>query len=142
VADPYLTPSGSLKVLLVEDEGMVAALIEDMLSDLGHQVVAAAARVATAMQIAKTAAFDLAIIDINLNGEPSYPLADVLTERNIPFVFATGYGSQGLSPKFAAIPTLQKPFVSAELQNVLTRLQYAAHHDTPPPPHEPAETRA
>jgi CheY-like chemotaxis protein len=141
LTQPRLAPPGSLKVLLVEDEGMVAALIEDMLNDLGHQVVATAARMSTALETAKTATFDVAIIDINLSGEPSYALAELLGRRNIPYAFATGYGAQGVDPKFASVPTLQKPFVIADLQSVLARVQGVAHRD-PAPPHGPAETRA
>src|SRR5215813_9745416 len=81
------------RVLIVEDEGMVAMLLEDMLADLGHEVVATAARLDRATQLVSEAAIDFAILDVNLNGQHTYSLADALKQRDIPFVFATGYGS-------------------------------------------------
>lgn len=111
-----------LRVLVVEDEGLVAMLVEDMLADIGHEVVAVASRMEEALNAAKIGTFDLAIIDVNLDGRPSYPIADVLKERGIPFVFATGYGANGLDPKFADAPVLSKPFVMADLQKLLPGL--------------------
>ena len=67
-------------------------------------------------------AFDLAIVDVNLDGQPSYPIAEILKERGVPFVFATGYGAKGLDPKFVDSPVLAKPFVMADLQKLLPTL--------------------
>jgi CheY-like chemotaxis protein len=115
-----------LRVLVVEDEGLVAMLIEDMLTDLGHEVAAVASRIQEALQIAQTGTFDLAIIDINLNGQPSYPIAEILRSRDIPFIFATGYGVQGVDIKFAKAPTLTKPFIITQLEELLSRVEYRA----------------
>ncbi len=83
------------RILLVEDEGMIAMLIEDMLGDLGHELVRVANRLEDAIAAARNESIDLAILDLNLSGVLTYPAADVLMERGIPFIFATGYGSAG-----------------------------------------------
>ena len=98
------------RVLLVEDEAMIAMLVEDMLEDLGHELVTVATRLEEAVAAARDEAVDLAILDLNLGGVLTYPAADALAERGIPFVFATGYGSGGLKEAYSARPTLQKPF--------------------------------
>ncbi|HWK46966.1 MAG TPA: response regulator [Stellaceae bacterium] len=122
-AKPTSDPAKKLCILVVEDEGMVAMLIEDMLTHMGHEVGAVVSRMEEALQIAKTGSFDLAIIDVNLDGQPSYPVAELLTARGIPFVFATGYGRQGVDPKFAQVPTLAKPFVSKDLAKLLSQTE-------------------
>jgi CheY-like chemotaxis protein len=111
-----------LRVLLVEDEMMVAMLLEDMLTELGHSVVGLASRADEAAKRAGTADFDLAILDLNLNGQESYPVARVLRERGVPFVFATGYGEGKAPAEFAGVPTLSKPFVSDQMQRLLDAL--------------------
>src|SRR3954464_66381 len=78
-----------LRVLVVEDEMMVSMLIEDMLADLGCSVVGPASRLDEAMQLAKEAALDCAVLDVNLGAQPIFPLADVLREKGVPFAFAT-----------------------------------------------------
>jgi CheY-like chemotaxis protein len=103
-----------LRVLIVEDEALVAMLIEEMLAELGHHVVAISGRLAHALGIAADAPIDLAILDVNLSGEPSFPVADLLGRRGIPMIFATGYGAAGIG-EYPEIPVLQKPFESADL---------------------------
>src|SRR5882672_10430883 len=88
--------SKGARVLVVEDELMIRMLLEDMLGELGYTVAAAAANMNEALEAAKNADFDLAILDVNLNGEPVSPVADALVARGVPFVFATGYGEHGL----------------------------------------------
>jgi CheY-like chemotaxis protein len=112
-----------LKVIIVEDEMMIALLLEDMLADLGHTVVGVATRLEAALNLAQTAEADLAILDVNLNGEASYPVARVLGERGVPFFFATGYGSMGLEAPFQNSPTLRKPFELNDLSLALKRLE-------------------
>ena len=99
-----------LRVLVIEDEGMVAFFIEDMLTEMGHEVGAVASRMQEALDLARTGTFDLAIVDVNLDGQPSYPIAEVLRERGIPFVFATGYGAKGLDAQFAGVSDPRKAF--------------------------------
>ena len=100
---------------------MVAMLVEDMLTDLGHEVVGPAMRLEQAMPLAREAEIDFAVLDINLEGEPSFPVADILTARGIPFVFATGYGSKGLNDAYRGAVTLKKPFEPRHLQRAFAR---------------------
>jgi CheY-like chemotaxis protein len=102
-------PSG-LRVLLVEDEMMVALLIESMLVELGHEVTGPVGRLNRAVLMAERENLDLAVIDVNINGGKAYPVAAALAARGIPFIFATGYGRAGLEAPFEDRPTLQKPF--------------------------------
>jgi len=111
-----MTPFTGIKVLLVEDEGAIAMLIEEMLEDLGCTVVASVARLAKALQVANVLDVDLAILDVNLAGERVFPVACVLRARNIPFLFSTGYGASGLPREFADCPVLHKPFSETDLR--------------------------
>jgi CheY-like chemotaxis protein len=106
-------------VLVVEDEVMIRLLLEDMLGELGCTIAAAAARLDEALQLARTASFDIAILDVNLNGQPILPVADVLAERGMPFVFATGYGERGLPHAHRDRPMLKKPFQLESLKRTL-----------------------
>ena len=112
------TSLAGLRVLIVEDETLVAMLLEDMLSDFGCQVTAIASRVAQAVEIARDAdqVFDVAILDVNVAGEAITPVAEALAARPAPFVFATGYGESGVPEGFRGRPVLQKPFGSADVQ--------------------------
>jgi CheY-like chemotaxis protein len=103
------------RVLLVEDEAMIAMLVEDMLEDLGHELVTVATRLEEAVAAAGSGSVDLAILDLNLGGVLTYPVADALAVRGIPFIFATGYGNAGLAEAYSAWPTLQKPFTTEAL---------------------------
>lgn len=111
-----------LKVLVVEDEMMVSMLIEDMLGDLGCTVVGPASRIEEAFELAKTAEIDCAVLDVNLGGQPIFPLADVLREKGAPFAFATGYGDAGLRDVDKGTPVLQKPFRESDLARILGEL--------------------
>ena len=116
---PPDAPTVALRILVVEDELMIRMLLEDMLGELGHTVAAAAARIDEALEAAKTAKVDLAILDVNLNGEPISPVADALVARGVPFVFATGYGEHGLPAPYRDRPTLKKPFQLEGLEQML-----------------------
>ena len=111
-------PQGK-RILVVEDELMIRMLLEDMLGELGYTVAAEAARVEEALDAAKNAEFDIAILDVNLNGQPVSPVADVLVARGTPFVFATGYGERGLPEPYRDRPTLKKPFQMEGLKQML-----------------------
>ncbi|MCA1443905.1 response regulator [Ensifer sp. IC4062] len=112
-----------LRVFVVEDESLVAMLIEDLLHDMGHDVAAVASRIEDALGPAQSGQFDVAIIDVNLDGRSSYPIADVLVERGVPCIFATGYGATGLNARYSDTPVLVKPFTATELENILSRLE-------------------
>ena len=117
-ASEQLRHRGGLRVLLVEDENLVAMLLEDMLAELGHSVVGPVARLKKALEMAQHEAIDLAILDVNINGEQAYPVAEALAARGIPFVFSTGYGERGLPPQYRGHPTLQKPFQQHDLEKL------------------------
>src|SRR3954452_20820442 len=103
------------RILIVEDEMLVAMNIEDMLLELGHEVAGLASRLDPALALARESRFDAAMLDVTLAGERSFPVADLLIERGVPFLFATGYGRQGIEEKYRDYPLLQKPFRAAEL---------------------------
>ena len=108
-------------VLVVEDEIMIRLLLEDMLGDLGYNIAAAVGRVDDAVKVARTGEFDVAILDVNLNGQTVSPVAEILEARGLPFVFATGYGERGLPERFSNRPTLQKPFQQENLGRILAQ---------------------
>ncbi len=105
-------PMGERKhrILVVEDEAMISMLIEDMVVDCGAEIVGPVARFDDALALAHKAEFGVAVLDLNLNGTLSYPIAEVIRQRGIPVIFATGYGTHGLRDSFHDCPTLQKPF--------------------------------
>jgi CheY-like chemotaxis protein len=107
------------RVLIVEDEAMIAMLVEDMVLDFGSEVVGPVAKMDDAISLAKSAALDAAILDINVSGSVLFPVAEILSERGIPFIFATGYGSTGLPLRFRSHPTLPKPFSYQSLAEIL-----------------------
>ncbi len=115
-----MTGLSGLKALLVEDEAAVALLLEDMLLDLGCEIVASAANLTAACRYAAEAACDFAVLDVNLGGEQVFPAAQILEQRGIPFVFSTGYGAGGLPEAFRARPTLAKPFMIHELEQKIS----------------------
>lgn len=108
-----------LRVLVVEDEAAISLLLEDMLMDLGCEIVGPAARLASALAMVEAETFDLAILDVNVAGEPIYPAAAALAQRGVPFVFSTGYGSAGIQEPYRDRPVLQKPFGQHNLQRTL-----------------------
>jgi CheY-like chemotaxis protein len=107
------------RVLVVEDELMIRMLLDGMVTDLGHTVVGEAGGIEDATRLAKEAEFDVAILDVNLNGQPITPVVEILIQRGLPFVFATGYGARGVPEAYRANPTLQKPFQSEALAQAI-----------------------
>ena len=104
---------------------MLATMIEDMVRDLGCDVIKAA-RVKKGLQLAATAGLAGAILDINVGGEMVFPIARLLKERGIPFVFSSGYGVGKLPPEFRGVPLLSKPFEEDELEPLLVKTFAAA----------------
>lgn len=108
------------RVLVVEDEMLVAMMIEDMLISLGHHVLGPAMHLSDALELAESEALDFAVLDVNLGRDQrSYPIATRLRERGIPFVFITGYGAAGLVDEFRGVTTLRKPIEPQELERIL-----------------------
>lgn len=110
------------RVLVVEDEVIVGMLLEDMLGELGCEVVAISTHLEEALGLAKSLDIDFALLDINLDGHQSFPVADILRERGVPFLFATGYGAKILKPPYTDTPTLPKPFQLDDLRRVIDTL--------------------
>ena len=117
-----MAEASGTRVLLVEDEGLVALMIEDMLDELGFEVVASAAHVSKACELASAASFDLGLLDVNLAGEFVFPVARILRARNIPFLFSTGYGGPPLEEEFRNAPAIGKPFTADQLSEKLRTL--------------------
>jgi CheY-like chemotaxis protein len=116
------SPFSDHRVLLVEDEMLVAWLLEDMLADLGYAIVGPASSVNQALAMIDAEAIDAAVLDVNLNGQMSYPIADVLAARSVPFVFSTGYDKDTLLDGYRIFPVLQKPFHRSQLSVVLAKM--------------------
>lgn len=108
-------------VLVVEDEMLINMMIEDMLSELGHEVISATS-LEQALDRIKAGGFDVAIVDLNLSGVPSYAAVDALQARGTPFIIATGYGERGLPEKYSSAPLLPKPFDIDKLKKALAQV--------------------
>ena len=104
-----------LRVLLVEDEAIIAMTAEDMLADIGCTVVETATTLADALRMAEGDGFDVALLDVNLAGEDSGPVADRLKALGKPFLFTTGYGSDGMHTEHD-VPVVMKPYQIAQLE--------------------------
>ncbi len=96
-------------IFLVEDEAIIRMMLSEMMYDLGHVVVAEAGSLAAARPLAETAEFDLAILDINIDGFNIQPIAEIIERRGLPFLFVSGYGAAGLPETFRDRPVLDKP---------------------------------
>ena len=110
------------RILVVEDEMLIGMLLEDMLTDLGHEVAAIVPRLKDALAAVDRETYDVAVLDVHLHGESAFPVAEALIAKGIPFVFATGYGERGLPETIAAGRCLQKPFAKDDLERVLKTL--------------------
>ena len=115
-------PLEGATVLVVEDEYLVAVLIQDMLESAGCVVTGPIPRLAEALDAVDRGSYDAAVLDINLGGERIDPVAAALSGRNVPFVFVTGYGSGGLPSEYAGRPRVCKPFKIADLLGALSNI--------------------
>lgn len=117
-----MPPDGSLRdcrVLLVEDETLVALLIEDMLEEMGCLVAGFAASVEEGVRLAESVEIDVAILDVNVGGAEVWPVAQLLAARDIPVLFSSGYGFRGLPEPWRRKPVIGKPFLRADLEAAL-----------------------
>ena len=114
--------NGRSRVLLVEDELLVGLFMQDLLKAIGYLPTDPIARLSDAISAATHERFEGAILDMNLNGEIVYPLAELLTEQRVPFLFVTGYAPRSLDPRFNRVPILQKPVVQDELAGALSQV--------------------
>ena len=114
-------PLDALRFLIVDDEIIVALDLEYMLNDLGHSVVGTANRVERGMEMARTSTIDMAILDINLRGVLSFPIAEILRGRGVPVIFVSGYGQRGLIDAFRNAHFLTKPFDIIGLAHIVEK---------------------
>lgn len=117
-----ITAIENLRILVVEDEMLIAMMLEDMLGALGYAVVGPFANLDSALAAAASEALDAALLDVNLGGRTVYPVAEKLVERKLPFAFVTGYDSRGLTQPWLDWPRLDKPFRQTDLERTLRRL--------------------
>ena len=108
-----------LRILVVEDTLMLAEVLVDQLEGCGCEVVGPVGHLNRGVTLAQSEKLDGALLDVNLNGERCFPIAEVLTARSIPFAFLTGYGDAAIAPEFRHIPRLSKPYSTAELERLL-----------------------
>jgi two-component SAPR family response regulator len=111
-----------VRVLVVEDDYLIAQLLDEMLRSIGCVVLGPLPRLADALDAAARETCDVAVLDVNLGGERVYPVAEVLSERNVPFVFVTGYSSGAVPREYAEQPRLGKPFKAQQLFRALSNL--------------------
>ena len=111
------------RILVVEDESLVAMLIETILEDLGCTPVGPAASVDEGLALARgNAVIDAALLDVNVAGRQVFPVAEALAARGVPFVFSTGYGEAGLPEHWRGHPTIQKPFTESAIRDALMKV--------------------
>jgi CheY-like chemotaxis protein len=115
------TNAQHLRILLVDDEGLIRVMVADMLDELGHSVVAEAGELNPALTLARSADFDLAILDFNLNGKRIDPVAEAIIARRMPVISATGYSSPSIATRFSQVPRLRKPYGIEELGSAINR---------------------
>lgn len=116
----------ALNVLVVEDESLVLFNLEDVLADLGCRIVGPAMRLPQALELAATAeAVDLAILDVNLAGQPVFPVAETLRARGVHIIFATGYGREGLPEEWQSHTVLMKPYMADDVAKALAQVATA-----------------
>lgn len=109
-----------VRVLLVEDEALVAMAVEDMLADLGCVVAASACTLGEARDHTQAGGFECALLDVSLGGKPVFPVAEMLSKQGIPFVFASGYGREALPEIYRTCPLVSKPFQLEDLSAALS----------------------
>lgn len=114
-------PPPGTRVLIVEDEMIIAMTVEDMIEEMGGIVAGTATTLAQALDCAQAGGFDVAILDVNLNGEPSLAVARRLAETGVPFLFTTGYGNLGACEDFADAVVVKKPYRLEELAEAVAR---------------------
>jgi len=117
------------RVLILEDEAILAFALEDMLADLGCEVVGPALRLPEAFSLVERESLDAAVLDVNIGGDRSYGVAENLERRGVPFIFATGYGSAGVELKRPGVHVLTKPYRQREMEAELVRLLERRKHE-------------
>ena len=111
-----------MRVLIVEDEALISMLFEDILIELNCEVLGPAHNIRQATELACGLDIDAAVLDVNLAGEPIFPVAEILDQRGVPIIFSSGYGATGLPDRWRNCLTLPKPFTTEQVADVLQRL--------------------
>ncbi len=107
------------RILIVEDESLVAMLLETILEDMGCSPVGPASNIDDGLALVQAESLDAALLDVNVAGRQVFPVAQALKDRGVPFVFSTGYGEGGLPDEWRGQPTIQKPFTEAAVRDAL-----------------------
>jgi CheY-like chemotaxis protein len=107
------------RILIVEDEPLIALMLADMLADLGYHVAASVTQVGEALSVLDDITIDIALLDVNIGAQKIDPVADRLAARGTPFIFTTGYGNAGVPANYADRAILQKPFHINDLETIL-----------------------
>lgn len=107
------------RILVVEDEGLLAMMIQEMLEDLGFEVPDVASTLSEGISLVETGSYEAAILDVSLHGENSFPIASLLADKGIPFAFSSGFSLEDIAPEFADRPLLRKPYQFNELEGIL-----------------------
>ena len=128
-----MSPLADLRILVVEDEVLIALEIEERLERLGCEIVGPVGRLERALELARSAALDGALLDVNVKGGLVYPVAEELLARKVPVVLSTGYAPNTLLPEFRDLPCLRKPFGAGQLEN-MAREAFASRRGQIPPP--------
>ncbi len=110
------------RILVVEDEPLIAFMLKDWLSELGCDTLGPADCVKTALDIIRQTEIEGAILDVSLGGEDCFSVADVLREKGVPFAFVTGHDAKAVAPRFEGELVLQKPFVFSSVQSTVSKL--------------------
>ena len=113
-----MSPLADLRILVVEDEVLIALEIEERLKGLGCEIVGPVGRLERALELARSTALDGAVLDVNVKGGLVYPVAEELLARQVPVIFSTGYAPDTLPPVFRSLPCLRKPFGTGQLEDV------------------------
>jgi CheY-like chemotaxis protein len=129
--DPSTHTMPCKRILIVEDEALVAMILEDQLQELGLAIVGCCATVAEAIKLLDADTPDAAILDVNLGGQFVYPVADRLIDRGIPFVFVTGYGRESVDQRYSAIRVLEKPVERKALEGLFARMPDRSYEISP-----------
>lgn len=118
------------RILLVEDEAIIAAMVEDMLTQLGAHVVGPASSISAGLSLADTEVVDAAVLDVNIRSNRIDPIVDLMRTRHIPFVFATGYGASAAAVT-GREPVIEKPYTMEKLESALALVLRAGHRSSP-----------
>ncbi len=110
------------RVLVLDDEPLIAMMVEDWLGELGHQTIGPANTLSAALTLLDEAIVDCAILDVSIGGQMSYPVAAALTDRGVPFLFVTGHGERHIAPPYDRAPMLSKPFDFQKIAEAMEKL--------------------